>query len=246
MEPKAPVPRSFQFSKVKSGIRTGIQIPEAAYRYLPAGSQHPWDWIHQHRHHWHELSLDFSLQNQSAVSSSNTPSSNTLSSHSLGKSTLIMSVGNICAQFLYTECLGKWWCALCKFHCIQHFLLLLLFQKWQLNCRSKSHASVIHFFKHFRNKFCDFDIPLNLFGAVPTFLSNQLNAFLSQIMVYTIVNPSGWRLGKCELVTIIHPRWQNQYFQPCFADKFVTEITILHEKSGNETIFITAKNERLL
>ena len=32
----------------------------------------------------------------------------------------------------------------------------------------------------------------------------------------------------------------------CFADKFVTEITILHEKNGNETIFITAKNERLL
>ena len=29
-------------------------------------------------------------------------------------------------------------------------------------------------------------------------------------------------------------------------DKFVTEIAILHEKSGNETIFITAKNERLL
>jgi hypothetical protein len=35
VEPKAPVPRSFQFSKVKYGIRTGIQIPEAAYRYLP-------------------------------------------------------------------------------------------------------------------------------------------------------------------------------------------------------------------
>ena len=29
-------------------------------------------------------------------------------------------------------------------------------------------------------------------------------------------------------------------------DKFVTEIAILHKKSGNETIFITAKNERLL
>lgn len=49
---------------------------------------------------------------------------------------------------------------------------------------------------------------------------------------YTVVNPSGWRLGKCELVTSIHPRWQNQYFQPCFADKFVTEITILHEKAA--------------
>ena len=36
------------------------------------------------------------------------------------------------------------------------------------------------------------------------------------------------------------------YRLPCFADKFVTEITILHKKSGNETIFITAKNERLL
>ena len=33
---------------------------------------------------------------------------------------------------------------------------------------------------------------------------------------------SGWRLGKCELVTSIHPRWQNQYFQSCFADKWVT------------------------
>ena len=38
----------------------------------------------------------------------------------------------------------------------------------------------------------------------------------------------------------IHPCWQNQYFQPCFTDKPVTEIAILHEKSGNETIFITA------
>ena len=28
--------------------------------------------------------------------------------------------------------------------------------------------------------------------------------------------------------------------------KLVTEIAILHKKSGNETIFITAKNERLL
>ena len=70
--------------------------------------------------------------------------------------------------------------------------------------------------------------------------------FTPQNSSYTVVNPSGWRLGKCELVTSIHPRWQNQYFQPCFADKFVTEIAILHEKSGNETIFITAKNERLL
>ena len=44
------------------------------------------------------------------------------------------------------------------------------------------------------------------------------------------------------------PRSTTSYsaFQPCFADKFVTEITILHEKSGNETIFITAKSERLL
>ena len=44
----------------------------------------------------------------------------------------------------------------------------------------------------------------------------------------------------------IYTRWQNQHFQPCFTDKFVTEIAILHEKSGNENIFITAKNERLL
>ena len=70
--------------------------------------------------------------------------------------------------------------------------------------------------------------------------------FTPQSSSYTVVNPSGWQTRKCESVTSIHPRWQNQYFQPCFADKFVTEITILHEKSGNETIFITAKNERLL
>ena len=70
--------------------------------------------------------------------------------------------------------------------------------------------------------------------------------FTPQNSSYTVVNPSRWQTRKCESVTNIHPRWQNQYCQPCFADKFVTEIAILHEKSGNETIFITAKNERLL
>ena len=70
--------------------------------------------------------------------------------------------------------------------------------------------------------------------------------FTPQNSSYTVINLFGWQTEKYESVTSIHPRWQNQYFQPCFADKFVTEITILHEKSGNETIFITAKNERLL
>ena len=70
--------------------------------------------------------------------------------------------------------------------------------------------------------------------------------FTPQNSSYAVVNPSRWQTGKYESVTSIHPRWQSQYFQPCFADKFVTEIAILHKKSGNETIFITAKNERLL
>ena len=86
--------------------------------------------------------------------------------------------------------------------------------------------------------FFTFEIRSSYFTAFPNFTPQNSS--------YTVVNPSRWQTGKYESVTSIHPRWQNQYFQPCFADKVVTEIAILHKKSGNETIFITAKNERLL
>ena len=35
--------------------------------------------------------------------------------------------------------------------------------------------------------------------------------FTPQNSSYTVVNPSGWQTRKCESVTSIHPRWQNQY-----------------------------------
>ena len=35
--------------------------------------------------------------------------------------------------------------------------------------------------------------------------------FTPQSSSYTVVNPSGWQTRKCESVTSIHPRWQNQY-----------------------------------